>query len=66
MTETTDIKVIEEGKGEDALGTRAISPAAHGEDHSEAAVPLQLMEVHSGADTHPQPMEDPILEQVDA
>ena len=28
------------------------------------AVPLQPMEVHSGADIHLQPMEDPTLEQV--
>ncbi|KAK4809957.1 hypothetical protein QYF61_002914 [Mycteria americana] len=30
------------------------------------AVPLQPMEVHSGADIHLQPVEDPTLEQVDA
>ena len=30
------------------------------------AVPLQPMEVHSGADIHLQPREDPTLEQVDA
>ena len=30
------------------------------------AVPLQPMEVHSGADLHLQPREDPTLEQVDA
>ena len=30
------------------------------------AVPLQPMEVHSGADIHLQPMEDPTPEQVDA
>jgi len=29
------------------------------------AVPLQPMEVHGGADTHLQPMEDPMLEQAD-
>ncbi|GAB0208202.1 AN1-type zinc finger protein 5-like [Grus japonensis] len=29
------------------------------------AVPLQPMEVHSGADIHLQPMEDPTLEQVE-
>jgi len=28
------------------------------------AVPLQLMEVHSGADIHLQPVQDPILEQM--
>ena len=42
------------------------SPAAHGEDHGEAAVPLQPMEVHGGADTHLQPWEDPMSEQVGA
>ena len=30
------------------------------------AVPLQPMEVHSGADIHLQPVEDPMQEQVDA
>ncbi|GAB0179144.1 AN1-type zinc finger protein 5-like [Grus japonensis] len=30
------------------------------------AVPLQPMEVHSGADIHLQPVEDPMLKQVDA
>ncbi|KAJ7428380.1 hypothetical protein BTVI_00783 [Pitangus sulphuratus] len=30
------------------------------------AVPLQPMEIHSGADIHLQPVEDPTLEQVDA
>ena len=30
------------------------------------AVPLQPMEVHSGADIHLQPVEDPTTEQVDA
>ncbi|GAB0188848.1 AN1-type zinc finger protein 5-like [Grus japonensis] len=30
------------------------------------AVPLQPTEVHGGADIHLQPMEDPMLEQVDA
>jgi len=30
------------------------------------AVPLQSMEVHSGADIHLKPVEDPTSEQVDA
>jgi len=30
------------------------------------ADPLQPMEVHGGADTHLHPVEDPMLEQVDA
>lgn len=29
-------------------------------------VPLQPMEDHEGADIHLQPMEDPMLEQMDA
>jgi len=33
------------------------SPAAHGEDQVRQAVPLQLMEVHSGADLHLQPVD---------
>lgn len=53
MTETTDAKVIEEGKGAGAPGTIAVSSAAHGEGHTEAAVPPQPMEVHSGSDIHP-------------
>ena len=28
------------------------------------AVPLQPMEVHSGADIHPQPMEDPTIKRL--
>lgn len=32
------------------------------EDHGETAVPLQPIEVHDGADTHLQPMEDSTLE----
>lgn len=37
--------------------------AVHGAVHGEAAVPLQHMEVNGGADFHPQPMEDPTLEE---
>lgn len=36
-----DTKVRAEGGGEDAPGTGAVSPAAHSEDHGEAAVHLQ-------------------------
>jgi len=50
-------------EGEEML---QISPAAHDEDHGEAGCPLQPMEVHGGADIHPQSMEDPRLEQVGA
>lgn len=66
MKETKDIKVIKEKRGGGAPGTRAVSPTACGEDHSEAAVPLQLMEVYRGSDIHPQPKNDPKLEQVDS
>jgi len=41
------------------------SPAAHGADHGEAGCPLQPMVAHGGADPHPQPIEDPTLEQED-
>lgn len=33
-------------------------PAAHGDDHEEAAVLLKPVEVHGGADIHLQPVED--------
>lgn len=33
---------------------------------AKQTVPLQPMEGHGGADTHLQPMEDPMLEQMDA
>ena len=39
------------------------SPAAQGADHGEAGCALQPMEVHGGAEIHPQPMEDPTPEQ---
>lgn len=38
------------------------SPAACGEDHNKAAVPLWPMEVHGGAEIHLQSMEDPMRE----
>lgn len=59
---------VSEGEGRGALDARADSPAAHEEDHSEAAVPmqpyrgaevhLQPLEVHDGADIHLEPMDD--------
>lgn len=39
--------------------------AARGADHAEAAVPLQPMEIHGGAEIHLQPTEEPTLEYVD-
>jgi len=50
---SADTKVSEEGGGGGVPGTRA-------------EIPLQPVVVHSGADIHLQPMEDPMLEQVDA
>ncbi|KAJ7404972.1 hypothetical protein WISP_142299 [Willisornis vidua] len=41
------------------------STAAHLEDHGEAAVPLQPMEVHSGAEIYLQPLKYPTTKQVD-
>ncbi|KAJ7403390.1 hypothetical protein BTVI_77315 [Pitangus sulphuratus] len=54
-----DPKVSEEAGEGGAPYTRADSPAAHGANHGKAAVPLQPMEVNSGAEIHPQPLEDP-------
>ncbi|TRZ26146.1 hypothetical protein HGM15179_000996 [Zosterops borbonicus] len=36
------------------------------EDRGEAAVPVQPMDAHDGAEIHLQPMEEPTLEKVDA
>ena len=62
-----DPKVSEEGGGGDAPGAGAeipLQPVV--KTMVRQAVPLQPMEVHSGADIHLQPMEDPTLEQVGA
>ncbi|GAB0210103.1 hypothetical protein GRJ2_003476100 [Grus japonensis] len=57
-------KVSEEGGG--APGARAEIPLQPMEKTMvQQAVPLQPMEVDSGADIHLQPVEDPTLEQVD-
>jgi len=63
---SADTKISEEGGGGGA-------PAAGGEIPLQAmktmvrrAVPLQCMEVNSGADTHLKPVEDPTQDQVDA
>ena len=62
-----DTKVSEEGEGGVAPGTRAEVPLQPMVKATvRQAVPLQPMEVHGGADIHLQPMEDPMLEQVDA
>ncbi|KAK4832413.1 hypothetical protein QYF61_023092 [Mycteria americana] len=64
---SNDTKVSEEGGGEGAPGTRAEIPAQLMMKATvRQAVPLQPMEVHSGADIHLQPVEDPMPEQVDA
>ncbi|KAJ7400526.1 hypothetical protein BTVI_104633 [Pitangus sulphuratus] len=60
---SADPKVSEDGGGGGAPGIR--EDAAHDEDCGEAAVPLQPMEAHCGAQIHQQPVEDPMLEQVD-
>ncbi|RMC12383.1 hypothetical protein DUI87_09898 [Hirundo rustica rustica] len=36
------------------------------EDHGEAAVPVQPMDTHDGAEIHLQPMEEPTLKKMDA
>jgi len=62
-----DTKVSEEGGGGGAPGTEADIPLRPMVKATvRQAEPLQPMEVHSRADIHLQPMEDPTLEQVDA
>jgi len=64
---SADTKVSEEGGGGGAPGTGAEIPLQPMEKTMvRQAVPLQPVEVHSGVDTHLQPMEDPMPEQVDA
>ncbi|GAB0182127.1 acid sphingomyelinase-like phosphodiesterase 3b [Grus japonensis] len=63
---SADTKVSEEGGGGGALGTRAEIPLQPMmKTMVKQAVPLQPMKVHSGADIHLHPWEDPMLEQVD-
>ena len=63
---SADTKVSEEGGGGGAPGTGAEIPLQPvGKTMVRQAVPLQPMEVHSGADIHLQPVEDPMPEQVD-
>ena len=62
-----DPQVSAEGGGGGAPGARAEIPLQPmGKTMVRQAVPLQPREVHGGADIHLQPMEDPMLEQVDA
>ncbi|KAJ7415730.1 protein pxr1-like [Willisornis vidua] len=63
---SADTRVSEEGGAGDAPGAGADSPAAHGAAHDETAVPLQPMEIHGRAEIHLQPLEDSVLEQVEA
>jgi len=60
---STDTKVSEEVGGGDAPDVKAelfpLQPVT--ETVVRQAVPLQPMEVYSGADIHLQPMEDPML-----
>jgi len=62
-----DTKGGEEGGRGGAPGSRAGIPLQPVEEKTvvRQAVPLQPMEVHGGADTHLQPMEDHTPEQVD-
>ncbi|GAB0190217.1 acid sphingomyelinase-like phosphodiesterase 3b [Grus japonensis] len=63
---STDTKVSEEGGGGGAPGAGTEIPLQPVEKTMvKQAVPLQPMEVHSGADIHLQPVEDPTPEQVD-
>ena len=60
-----DTKASEEGGGGDAPGTGAEIPLQPMvKTMVRQAVPLQPMEVHSGADIHLQPMEDTTPKQV--
>jgi len=64
---SADSKVIEEGGGRGPSGTGAdISLQSVEKTMMKKAVPQKPMEVHSGADTHLQPVEEHMLEQMDA
>ena len=64
---SADAQVSKEGGGGGATGTGAAIPLQSMEKTMvRQAVLLQPMEVHGGTDIHLQPMEDPMLEQVDA
>jgi len=62
-----DTKVSEEGERGGAPGVgREIPLQSLEKTMVRQAVPLQPKEVHNGADTHLQPVKDPMPEQVDA
>ncbi|OPJ67035.1 hypothetical protein AV530_016960 [Patagioenas fasciata monilis] len=64
---SADTKVSGEGRGGGVSGAEAeipLQPVV--QIMVRQAVPLQPMGIHSGADIHLQPMNDPTLEQVDA
>jgi len=65
---SADTKVSGEGGGGGAPGAGAEIFPLHlvMKTMVRQVVPLQPMELHSGADIHLQPMEDPMLEQMDA
>ncbi|CAM9633173.1 unnamed protein product, partial [Bubo scandiacus] len=61
-----DTKVSEEGGGGGIPGAREEIPLQPMvQTLVRQIVPLQPMEVNGGADLHLQPMEDPMLDQVD-
>ena len=63
---TADTKFNEEEGGGGAPGTRAeipLQPVV--QTMVGQAVPLQPMEVHSGAEIHLQPVQDPTLKHMD-
>ncbi|KAM9590860.1 uncharacterized protein ACIBXB_005909 [Morphnus guianensis] len=60
---SADTKVSEGGGAPGARAEIPLQPMV--KTVVRQAVPLQPMEVHSGADIHLQPVEDPTLEQVD-
>jgi len=62
---SADTKVSEAGRGRAPPGTKAEIPLQSvGKTMVRQAVPLQSMEVLSGADIHLKPGEDPTPEQV--
>ena len=65
--DSADTKISEEGGRGGAPGARAEIPLQPMEKTMvRQAVPLQPIDVHGGADSHLQPMEDPAPEKVDA
>ena len=64
---SADTKVSGKGEGGGVPGSRAEVPLQPmGKTMVRQAFPLQPIEVHSGADIHLQPVEDPALEQREA